>query len=76
MLSTSERRVLDAFKKYLIRPGQMLCFFGPTLKKYDTALRQLTEKELLVKEQFKGGYSLTNAGYAIIRKPSSPTEST
>jgi hypothetical protein len=41
----------------------MLCFYGPNLKKYQGALQVLTEKELLVKEKFRGGYSLTRAGF-------------
>ncbi|MEE2707472.1 MAG: hypothetical protein VX988_10495 [Planctomycetota bacterium] len=45
----------------------MLCFHGPNLKTLQTALRQLAEKELLVKEKFKGGYSLTAAGFAAMK---------
>ena len=41
----------------------MLCFFGPDLERYRPALLKLTEKDLLVKEQFKGAYSLTYAGF-------------
>jgi hypothetical protein len=67
LLSESEQRVLRAFRRFLINPGQMLCFFGPDLKKHQAALRLLTEKELLVKEQFKGGYSLTRAGFVAMR---------
>jgi len=46
----------------------MLCFYGPNLAKYKTALQHLTEKEFLVKEQFKGGYSLTQAGFAAMKE--------
>ena len=66
-MSTSEQRVLRAFRQFLMTPGQMLCFYGPNLKQYQSALTQMTEKDLLVKEQFKGGYSLTNAGYAAMK---------
>ena len=45
----------------------MLCFYGPNLKKFRPALAQLTEKEFLVKEEFKGGYSLTRAGFAAMK---------
>jgi len=48
-------------------PGQMLCFYGPNLKRYQSALRQLTEKKFLEKEEFNGGYSLTQAGYAAMK---------
>ena len=44
-------------------PGQMLCFSGPNLEQMKATLRHLTEKELLVKEKFKGGYCLTQTGF-------------
>jgi hypothetical protein len=66
-LSKSEQRVLRAFRQFLITPGQMLCFYGPNLKKYQPALNQLTEKDMLVKERFSGGYSLTKSGYAAMK---------
>lgn len=47
-------------------PGQMLCFYGPNLQQNKATLELLTEKELLVKERFKGGYSLTRAGFAAM----------
>jgi len=40
----------------------MLCFSGPDLERNRAALRQLTEKEMLIEEQFKGAYSLTHSG--------------
>ena len=68
MLSTSERRVLVIFRQYLVSPGQMLCFNGPQLTKYKPALRQLSDKGFVVKEKFKGGYSLTNSGFAAMKE--------
>ena len=68
LLSMGERRVLRTFRQFLINPGQMLCFYGGDLEKHRNALRQLTEKQFLVKEQFKGGYSLTSAGYAAMKE--------
>ncbi len=62
-MNTAEQRVLRTFRQFLVTPGQMLCFHGPNLNQHQAALNQLTEKELLVKEQFKGGYSLTKAGF-------------
>ncbi|MFP6691890.1 MAG: hypothetical protein VB875_02645 [Pirellulales bacterium] len=67
MLSSSEQRALRTFRRFQVARGQMLCFHGPNLKTLQTALRQLTEKELLVKEKFKGGYSLTAAGFAAMK---------
>lgn len=65
-MSTSEKRVLRAFRQFLMTPGQMLCFYGPNLKQHQSALNQLTDKEFLVKERFKGAYSLTRAGFAAM----------
>jgi hypothetical protein len=47
-------------------PGKMLCFSGPELEKNKATLQRLIEKDLLVKERFKGGYSLTHAGFAAM----------
>ncbi len=68
MLSTSERRVLRTFRTYLMTPNRMLCFFGPNLKQNAAALESLTHKELLIKESFTGGYSLTAAGFASMNE--------
>ena len=67
MLTASEQRVLQTFRKFRVPPGKMLCFYGTTLKRHKVALRQLTQKELLVKEQFEGGYSLTSSGFAAMK---------
>lgn len=45
----------------------MLCFFGPNLERHKTALQNLTKKDYLVKEHFKGAYSLTRAGIEAAR---------
>lgn len=47
-------------------PGQMLCFSGPSLKQDQATLARMTDKELLVEEKFKGGFSLTQAGFAAM----------
>ncbi len=67
MLSASERRVLQAFRAFRVSPGQMLCFDGANLKRLRSALQQLTDKNYLVKEQFKGGYSMTAAGFQAMK---------
>ena len=67
LLSTSEQRVLRSFRQFHVTKGQMLCFYGPNLKQFEPALKQLTEKALVVKEQFKGGYSLTQAGFLAMK---------
>lgn len=68
MLTVPERRVLRTFRQYRILPGKMLCFNGQSLKANRPALEQLAKKELIVKEQFKGGYSLTQAGFAAMKE--------
>ena len=55
MLSRSEQSVLRTYREYLITPGQMLCFSGQDLERHRTTLEQMSDKELLVKEAFKGG---------------------
>jgi len=49
-----------------MNPDKMLCFSGPNLKQNEVPLEILTEKKLLVKDQFKGGYSLTQTGFAAM----------
>ena len=67
MLSASEKSALRTFRQYLVTPGKMLCFFGPNLEKHESALQQLTRKDFLIKETFKGAYSLTDAGFEAMK---------
>ncbi len=46
----------------------MLCFYGPDLEKHRSALQKLTDRDYLVKERFKGGYSLTKAGFVAMKE--------
>ena len=68
MFSAAELNILRTFRNFRVAPGQMLCFHGPDLRRYQTALQKLTREELLVKERFRGGYSLTRAGYAAMER--------
>jgi len=68
MLSAAEQRVLNTFREFLMTPGQMLCFSGPDLARHKASLQRLSEKDLLVEEDFKGGYSLTPAGYEAMNE--------
>lgn len=72
MLTPAEQRALQTFRQFLMGPGQMLCFAGPNLERHRAALKQLTEKDFVVKEQFKGGYSLTETGFAAMKRLTSP----
>ena len=67
MLSTSERCVLGVFRQFRVSAGEMLCFYGPNLKKHKSALRQLMAKGMVIAEKFSGGYSLTPAGFAAMK---------
>jgi hypothetical protein len=73
MLTASEQAALAVFRTFHVGTGQMLCFHGPQLEKHRTPLRLLTEKNLVVKEQFAGGYSLTRAGFEAMSAPSAKT---
>ena len=63
MFSESEQRVLRTFRQFLMTPDRMLCFSGTHLKQSRVGLDRLIHKELLVKEKFRGAYSLTEAGF-------------
>lgn len=68
MLSTAERQVLNIYRQYLITPGQMLCFSGPNLERNQRTLELMSVKDLLSKESFDGGYSLTKDGFAAMKE--------
>lgn len=68
LLSAAERQVLDTYRKYLITPGQMLCFSGPDWERNKQTLEHMSSRELLSKESFHGGYSLTQAGFAAMNE--------
>ena len=70
MLSTSEKRVLETYRKFGMTPHKMLCFFGPDLQKKSPALESLVQKQFLVRESFKGAFSLTREGFAAMRHAS------
>ena len=62
LLSRLDQRVLRSFQECLNTQEEMLCFSGPKLDQDQAALELVKDKELVVKESFKGGYSLTHAG--------------
>lgn len=67
-LAADEQAVLDVFQAYMVSSGEMLCFHGPLREVHADPLQRLIEQKLLVKERFKDGYSLTDAGYAAMRE--------
>lgn len=66
-LTPAEENVLRVFREFLMRPGQMLCFHGPDLEKHRKALVALADRDLLISESFKGGYSLTIEGFEAMK---------
>lgn len=73
-MSDAEKSVLEVFRRYLVAPGKMLCFYGQDLEKLHEPLAQLTEKRLLIAESFRGAYSLTKAGFSAMRDCGGPAE--
>ena len=63
MLSTPEQKVLLTFREYRMSPEQMLCFSGIDFEQKRAAINVLVDKKLLIRERFRGGFSLTMAGY-------------
>ena len=51
VLSPAEQRVLRTFRRFLMTPGKMLCFYGPNHKKHKAALEQLMAKGMVVAEK-------------------------
>ena len=66
-LSPAERKILLAFREYLMTPGEMLCFGLQDLNAVGAPLDTLTDRGLLVAERFRGGYSLTETGFAAMQ---------
>lgn len=67
MITAAERKVLDTYQQYLITPGQMLCFTGPNYERDKETLELMSDKQLLTKESFDGGYSLTKTGFEAMK---------
>ena len=67
-MSAITESALAVFHKYLVEPGQMLCFHGPSFDEHRDSLQRLTAEGLVTKDKFEGGYTLTQAGFASIRE--------
>jgi hypothetical protein len=67
LLSPAELDVLCVFRNYLMAPGEMLCFGSSGLESFKVPLAQLTSKGFLIVERFRGGYSLTEMGFAAMK---------
>lgn len=67
-LTDGEANVLAVFRKYLMTPGQMLCLSNTDIDSMKVVLQSLTAAGLLVPEEFKGGYSLTQSGFRAMNE--------
>ena len=67
MLSEPEQRVLRTFRRFMMTPSRMLCFSGPDLERNRASLKRLTERDYLIAETFRGGYSLTKEGFDAMK---------
>lgn len=65
-LTIAEKRVLLIFRRFLVAPGEMLCFYGSDLSHKKETLNKLVARQYLSPERFKGGYSLTVEGFAAM----------
>ena len=65
--TAEEHSILNVFRKYLMTPGEMLCIGNPDLNRYAQSLARLVDRGLLVAEKRRGGYSLTESGFAAMK---------
>jgi hypothetical protein len=65
---------MRVFRRFLLTPGKMLCFFGPELNKHKGALQKLISRQMLVEEQFSGAYSLTPDGFRAMKAQTSKAD--
>jgi hypothetical protein len=70
-MTATELNILRLFRRYRVRPAEMLFISGDDCKtageSFSTAMRGLIEKGLVVKEHPQQAYSLTRAGYELSR---------
>ncbi len=66
-LSKSELRVLETFRRYLMSPGQMLCFNGQDIESMRDGLEKLIDSGMLIAEGSRGAYSLTRQGFDAMK---------
>lgn len=70
-MTATEFAIMGFFRRYKIRPDEML-FFNPADCKmspgpFNTAMESLMRRGLVIKERPKQAYSLTRNGYAVSR---------
>ena len=62
-----ELKVLEHFRRYLMSPGDMLCFSGQDIESMGTGIEDLVKRCMLVPERKKGSFSLTKQGFEAMR---------
>jgi hypothetical protein len=75
-MTVAEWNILLQFRLYQVRPAEILFVTARdcrvTGRTFGSAMRRLVERGLVVKEDAKEAYSLTQAGYAAARSPGFP----
>ena len=67
-LTATERKVLVTFRKYLMTPGQMLCFNPQEQGSLKKGLESLLERGFISAEATTGAFSLTSLGYTAMKE--------
>lgn len=67
-ITSAEAHVLDTFAEYLMPPEQMLCLVNADVPEVKRALHHLVSRGWLTVQNFKGGYSLTVAGFYAMKR--------
>ncbi len=67
-LSDLEQRVMSVFCRYLMTPGQMLCFKPQEQVTFKEGLKCLLERGYVVSEATTGAFSLTPEGYSAMKR--------
>ena len=67
LFSDEEIRVFAFFRRYLMSPGQMLCFSSQDLESLKKGFEKLVARDMLVPEGSRGGYYLTAEGFEAMK---------
>lgn len=67
-LSADEVEILQTFAEYLMPANQMLCLSNTELPATKRAIEKLIGRGLLISNDFKSGYSLTDEGFEAMQR--------
>ncbi len=65
--STTELKVFDHFRRYLMTPGAMLCLSAQEIESMSSGLNALVDRKMLELEGTRGAYCLTRSGFLAMR---------